>query len=204
MEELTDPSAVLLLERPHTPIEPLRFDLQTGRNSLSPSTVRNQRGRAGAEHGQAPEDGPAFRSPALVLLASFSILESYARLGVIQVHHSRMAAILVSRPGAVAYAVTVMSVALLLTRPPRGLHRPMDQKLVVGASTSVPASAILLFVSSTSWASHVFGVANLFVAAAAAGVVVIMEHRKHRHEQLVSQTLLVSTASDLHATALQG
>ena len=204
MEELTDTSTVGLLERPHAPAEPLRFDLRTGRHLLYPSTDRNHQSLAAVERDQARRDAPTFRSTALVLLTSLSILEGYAWLGVLQAHHSRMAAILVGRPGAVAFAVTTISAALLLTRPPRGLHRPFDRKLVVAASTSVPAAAVLVIVSSTSWASRVFGVASLFAAAAAGGAVVNSEHGKRRHEQLAARTPPVTSVGDLHATSVQG
>jgi hypothetical protein len=204
MEETTETGTVLLLERPRTPSEWLRFDLRTDRHSLCRSAVGNGEGCAAVVRRQAPATEPALHSCALVLLATLSILEGYARLGVIEAHHSRMAATLVGRPGAVAFAVVAVSAALLLTRPQRGLHRPCNQKLVVAASTGVAASVVLLFVSATSWASHVLGAADHFVAAAAVGVAVISERRKHRHEQVESRTLPITPAGDLHATAAQG
>lgn len=66
MEETTDTGTVLLLERPRTPSEWLRFDLRTDRHSLCPSVAGNGEGCAAVVRRQAPATEPPLHSTPLL------------------------------------------------------------------------------------------------------------------------------------------
>jgi hypothetical protein len=117
---------------------------------------------------------PVFGSPALALLAAFSLLEGYRWFGVIAGSGSR--------PWAVVFAaVSVPAAAALTRRPGGGGHgRSVIEQLVVLAAAAGGLATAVALVGHGRWLTDAVGIADLALAAAALGALAAGERGRYR------------------------
>ena len=133
---------------------------------------------AGPSPSRSSANPPALPSAAMALLATVSLLEGYKWIGAIPTSDSRLSVLVFGRGGAAVFAVMATVACLALTRVDRGAHRPVWQRLVLLASLAVMASSIVLLSSTGTVGRDAFGVADLALAAALAGAVIVSQRKQ--------------------------
>jgi len=114
----------------------------------------------------------------LALLAAISILEGYKWIGAIPTSHSHLSVLVFGRAGAVVFAGVAVVTGLALTRVDSGGHRPLPQKLILLATVAVMASTIVLWSAGGTAGRDACGVADLALASALAGALVVGQWRQ--------------------------
>jgi hypothetical protein len=164
----------------------------TGRDrgpGIDPSALSSGPGGRGPD--PVPETGPVpdrqlratLRSPGLVLLAAAALLEGYRQLGVIDVGRSSLSTFVSGRVGTALVAVAFLSTAVVLTRRGSAVRSPRHSPgriAVPAAGSAVVLASLVQILTHGSAAGRAVGVADLVLAAASAGTVVLAEHARRR------------------------
>ena len=138
--------------------------------------------------GPQPESGPApdrqlratLRSPGLVLLAAAALLEGYRQLGVVDVGRSWLSTFVSGRVGTALVAGAFLSAALVLSRWGWESSRSPGRIAVPAAGSAVVLASLVQIVTHGPAAGRAVDVADLVLAAASAGTVVLAEHARRR------------------------
>jgi hypothetical protein len=183
MPHPSERTSTLLLDRPAAPRRSLPF-AEVG--TVAP--LAEGPAVAGPSAGRSSVNQPALPSAAMALLATVSILEGYKWIGAIPTSDSRLSVLVFGRGGAAVFAVMATVPCLALTRVDRGAHRPVSHRLVLLATVAVVASSIVLLSSAGAVGRDAFGVADLALASALAGAVIVGQRMQRAARQSPAPT----------------
>ena len=167
-------SGTLLLQRPveSTAVDLLEVEVRAAsapiESALLPSSTADRSSL-----------GFLFRAPGLVLLATVFLVEGYAWLGVLHLHHLSSATLLSGRIGLALLSGLAPLAAVLLTRGRRATGWALED-LVTGVAVAVTVATITaLVVGGPAWRT-VAGVTDLVLAASVFGAVILGERARLR------------------------